>query len=96
MEEKEIAKSVIVKEIKITTQTIIINGVEQPSQQNVPVICCPSCGRVLVQFNPGVDVIDVLKYIDENNEQLTEAVRYCTSCGQKLTYPTIIDAEVIK
>ena len=54
MEEKEIAKSVIVKEIKITTQTIIINGVEQPSQQNVPVICCPSCGRVLVQFNPGL------------------------------------------
>ena len=94
MEEKEFSKSVIIKEIKVSAANkIIINGVEQPMEQSVPVICCPACGRVIVQFNPGTDELDVLQYISDHSEELQQAVSYCNSCGQKLSYPTIIDCK---
>ena len=94
MEERDLAKNVIIKEIKVSNaQRIIINGVEQPNEQIVPVICCPKCGRVLMQFNPGTDDIDILKYLSEYNDELQDAVKYCQSCGQRLSFPLIIEGQ---
>jgi len=94
MEERDLAKKVIIKEIKVSNaQRVVINGVEQPNEQIVSVICCPKCGRVLMQFNSGTDDVDIIKYLSEHNTELQNDIKYCQSCGQRLSFPLIIEGQ---
>lgn len=90
--ERDLAKCIKIKEIEQPTQRLVINGVEQYINNNVLVICCPSCGRVITQFNQGTTLAMAHKFINENHDKLFEETSYCSSCGQKLYYPTIIES----
>lgn len=98
MEERNFSKVVLIKEVSISSsQQIVINGVvQEPQKIKVPVLCCPSCGRVLVQFEMGTSNIDVYNYIQNNYDNINQSMAYCSTCGQKLLYPTFIEGEIIK
>jgi predicted RNA-binding Zn-ribbon protein involved in translation (DUF1610 family) len=92
MKETSLAKSVDIKIVDSTSQ-IIINGVVQKARSYV--MCCPNCGKQLLEFPAGANYGDVIEYLNKNSSDLKKAISYCPACSQNLSYEKeVIDVDV--
>lgn len=73
-----------------SNQTIIINGIPQVMENTV--LYCDSCKKVVQQFEQFISIKDVIKIL-EHNPDIQENIKYCSKCGKKLIYPTLIEIE---
>ena len=73
-------------------QVAVINGQQLAKKQLY--MCCPTCAKVLMEFNVGLTYSQVIKYI---SDELNQEVKHCPYCAQELAYPYILDyKDVIK
>ena len=88
MQDKDLAKILVIEEQEIEQQTGSING--QPIMQKIRVssLFCPTCKKVLMQQQ--IAKVDFIRLLNENEEF---GLNYCPNCGQKLGNPSIIDCE---
>ncbi len=94
MDESKISKLAKLRREVKQVATIVINGEPQGYQEvEYYHLVCPSCGRVITEFQPGLSELDIIKGLTEKDTQeaLYKMNAYCPSCGQKLSY----DREVI-
>lgn len=89
MRDKDVNKSLVIKDIVQSNMQYIING--QPQQMESTCICCPECNKPILNFNRKIDFVDVQRYIDENYESLSNEIHYCVNCGQKIHFNKSID-----
>lgn len=91
MDHKEFSQGAIIQEVKVPSQTVSVNGVEQVLQYTIQkFICCPSCNKTL--FNLGNIPKNLYNEID--SDELYNKIKYCPHCGQKLSYDfDIIDSD---
>ena len=90
---RDISKAVKLSEETQYTQQVIINGIPQQGEAvKIPILICPTCNTVLVKFNQGTSYIQA---IETAEKQISQTIKYCSHCGQKLCFPSIItDAEI--
>ena len=89
MRDKDVNKSLVIKEITQPNMQYIING--QPQEMKTTCICCPECGKPILNFNREVDFVEVQNYIDENYDALSNEIHYCVNCGQKIHFNKTIN-----
>ena len=82
----ELPKLVKVHEIEVPIQNIIVNGERHTTNVKVPCIVCPSCGNVLYQYPKGANVLEAFRHISTNKEDFCKVFKYCSQCGQKLSF----------
>lgn len=81
---KDISKSLIIKELEQLNQNFVVNG--QPQMMLSTCICCPSCNKAIINFGKKVDEISVQNFIDSNYDSLSDEIHYCVNCGQKIHF----------
>lgn len=89
-----ISKLVLVEEMTIPGQDIIVNGVKYTQSQKVICIACPTCGNVMYQYPQDATRLQVLKHITSNKEDFEKVFKYCSMCGQKLSFDSFDVVEV--
>lgn len=69
---------------------IVVNG--QPYNQEVVFkrASCNNCKRIIAQFEPGAPFEYVIQTLNEN---VSQDIIYCPTCGHKLIYPEIIEGK---
>ena len=82
----EFAKLVEISELTIPSQNIIVNGVRQLLNEKVLCINCPSCGNVLYQYPREATKLEVWSHICNNKNDFMKVFKYCSICGQKLSF----------
>ena len=88
MEERNLSKCCNLQYQTQYTQQVVVNGVPQNSGEvQVPILVCPSCGHVIVQFNPGTTMEQVFATCEN---EISHQINYCVKCGQKLAFPQLI------
>ena len=88
MEERDISKCCNLQFQTQYTQQVVINGVPQNSGAvQVPILVCPNCSHIIVQFNPGT-TMDQFYATCEN--EISHQINYCVKCGQKVSFPQIL------
>ena len=74
---------------------IIVNG--QVIKQEMTVLCCPHCNKILQQLEKVLTPGETLEYISRNKETFQNELAYCPKCGTKLAYDfDIIDVEAVE
>lgn len=68
---------------------IIING--KRINQKVSCLTCSKCEAVLTTFQNELPDDLVIKWCDDNFDQISNNIKYCLKCGSKLRYPKLID-----
>ena len=96
MNEKEIKKCVKIKtqESEEVVQQVVINGQAQEVKGKVikTVLYCPECGRVIIDMGNASEA-DALLFCSERSDELENAFKYCSGCGQKLDFPKLIEID---
>ena len=93
---RDLPKLVSVSETNVVVQQMIVNGEAQNVTAKAFAITCPSCGRVIYQFDPNIPRMICIAQTAKNREDLTKHFRYCPECGQKLSYEfDFIEGEVV-
>jgi len=88
MEERNLAKCCKLDKQIQYTQQVIVNGISQNSGEvEVPILVCPTCGHTIAQFNQGTTINQVYAACEH---EISQQIKYCINCGQKLSFPTII------
>lgn len=90
IKEKDLKKSLIIRDVQIPNNQMIING--QPQLMEITCLCCPNCFQPLINFEQKVSKVTVYKYIMKNKLNF-ENIHYCSNCGQKIKPLEIIDLE---
>jgi uncharacterized protein with PIN domain len=86
---RDISKAVKLSEETQYAQQVIINGIPQQGETvKIPILICPTCNVVLVRFNQGTSY---LQAIETAEKQVSQTMKYCSHCGQKLSFPSIIN-----
>lgn len=82
--EKTIAKSTVIKKIKVPVQSMIVNGQQQAIYGDSYCLACPVCNSIVWQFQVGTDAVDIVKSLCTDNEEDYNKMVFCKNCGQKL------------
>lgn len=90
----EFAKLVEISELETPTQNIIINGVQHSTTTKVLCINCPTCGNVLYQYPREATRIQVWSHICSNRSDFMKVFKYCSLCGQKLSFDSFDSVEM--
>lgn len=89
------SKLVKIVETEVVTQQVFVNNEIKNVTAKAFAMVCPSCGRVIQNFQPGVPKYVCIQSILPHKDDLTKHFRYCPECGQKLNYEfALIEGEV--
>ena len=87
MNTNSLVKLAVLTKIKKSSQSFVINGVEQKIENESFVLACPKCGRVIIEFPQELnDLSKVINEIKMHKNELLNISKYCSSCGTKISY----------
>ena len=93
--DRDFATIVKLGEKTIPGQQIIFNGeVVQQESIHLQCIACPNCGTILYEYPQEVSKLEALQHICENKEKFKKILKYCSQCGQKLSFESFEVVEV--
>lgn len=74
---------------QVQKQQVIVNGNPSVVEKRILVMSCPTCNAPLFSEGFNGSIGDFLKAV----EQQGDVIKYCPSCGQPLSIPTLIEVE---